>query len=232
MNPAVCHFGIGGGVFVSAVQRHGTQEIECSQMEFLIQKQILRISDRGEHTAKIGGSRFEYDRQNAAFFVTDAGIDHKRERHEGQKRHIIRYQHGRKTGEHHKDQSEPSDIPGAFEQHPGGMLKQSCPPQPRDRCHQAKQFNEHRAVAVPQICRIRRDQECGDGCCKKRDDQHGLCAEKGSQTLHEIAHMNSAESVRQMSSGTVLTAPKARSSFGAAPSAQQDASGMPSFPSN
>ena len=153
-----------------------------------IEIEVLRIADGRQHAAEIRRHGLQHHDANEILpAVRHAEHDH-RKRHEGQKRHVVRDQHRREEAEQHEQQPDRAHAPGFFAQRVRQMRKEARLPQPGDDGHQAVEQRERAKVEIGGISGVRRHEKAADQRGERRDQQHRLAPDKGTNCSHDLLH--------------------------------------------
>ena len=123
-------------------------ECQGGHIVFVIQKQVLWISHRSEHTSEVRRSSLQnYSKYAAAFIVCFCKGKYGK-RYEGYQSNVVGYQHRREKARDNEKTRQYADISGLFQQNISKPLEQPHAAQSRHRYHKCKKLRKHAEIAV------------------------------------------------------------------------------------
>ena len=138
----------------------------------------MRIAERREHSAEIGGNVL-HDEGESHVFLLAAGVKRvEAERQEREKRHVICNKHRADKGDIHKRQHTHACILEERDDFSRQQIEKADVFERTHGCQHTEQTGKRLIVKVGCIRLVRRHENHGDKCRKKRYDHDGVFAEE------------------------------------------------------
>ena len=114
-----------------------------------VQKQILRITGRRQHTAKVSSQRLQDN--NPLHIHLQGFADNQRQRHKGQQGHIIRHEHQADIGNCQQHQLQLTLAAAFVQQLHRQPVQKAYLLQLRYHQHQRKQYRQHVKIYIGKL---------------------------------------------------------------------------------
>jgi len=122
------------------------------------QKQILRVSHRSEHAAKVCRHSLQHNHPDKLLFLMGKTQHNNREGDKGQQRHIVCNQHGAEKTQQHQCYAYLSCRVGLFTELVGKIAEHARAPQPADDHHQRVKQRQCAKVNVFYVVAVDRNK--------------------------------------------------------------------------
>lgn len=153
---------------------HDPEEPACRNLKISVEIEVLRIPERGEHSAKIGGGVLQNEDERHVLFLLAREKDETGERQESQERHVVRYQHGAEKSDIGQAEDAGAEIPREGDHLFRENGEEPNVPECTDHGEGGKQASEGRPVKIGEICRVRVDENHGERREDERNQKYGI----------------------------------------------------------
>ena len=138
-----------------------------------IEKKILRIARRRQHTAKVGRQRLQND--DALHVQLQRFADDECQRHKGQKRYVVRHEHRADIGDAYERQRQLASAYAAVQKLHRHIIKKAHLLESGHHQHQRQQHAQHIKINIGQPRRLKKAARAGQ---KNRQTEDGLPAQE------------------------------------------------------
>ena len=141
------------------IREHKKQEIRQRDLVSVVKVEVLRISDRREHTAQVSCDSHDYQREHKLAVLAERCEDQDRERDERYERDVVCEEHAHEKSHYRHKKADPPVGLDLGQELVGEHVKSAGVSQSRNYQHETEEYRQHSEVDVADILLIRRDRE-------------------------------------------------------------------------
>ena len=159
-------------------REHDPQEFPVGDVEMGIEIEVLRVAERREHSAEVGGNVLQDENGGHIPFGARGNEDEIAERKKGQESHVVGNEHGADESDADQRDRCKAQISGQYDQPFGEAGEKADVFERADDCEHAKEAGDGFEVDVGTVGGVRRDDKRRDDRENERDAEDGIPMQK------------------------------------------------------
>ena len=159
-------------------QQHNAHKFACGDIELGIYVKVLRIAERCQHTAEIGGDILHNEGERHILLLLCRLQNHKSKRQEREKSHIVSKEHGPDEGNVYQGQNAELCVFAKLDDSSCERDEKSNIAKGTNAGERTEKTSQCLEVKISEILGIRRNHERRDKCRRQSDRENGILTQK------------------------------------------------------
>ena len=165
-------------------KRHYLEKLLCRDGIVGIKIEVLRIAERGEHPAEIGGYVLHDEDESGVLSLPTGGQHIISEGQEGDERHIVCHDHGAEIRDENEGERDSAHIAERGDYLSRQPLEEPALFERADHGEGAEEAGQGVGVEVVDISRVRRHEEAGHHGGDRRYDEDHMALQQPEEDIH------------------------------------------------
>ena len=159
-------------------QRHNAHKFACGDIELGIYVKVLRIAERSQHTAEIGGNILHNEGERHIFLLLCRLQNHKSKRQKREKRHIVSEEHRPDEGDVYQGEDAKPCVFAKLDDASCERNEKTNIAKGTNTSKRTEQTGQSLEVKITEILGIGRNHEGRDKCRRQSNRKNGIPTQK------------------------------------------------------